>query len=326
MSLDAMLDPATNAAEAAPVAKQEPDAPVAGVQKPSAESASIFDGMDDQAAKPPVDAPAEKPVVEARWPENWKELASGGDDKLSRIIARYQSPQGLAKALANAQDMIRSGELRRGLPQDAKPEDVAKWRKENGIPEKPEGYEVPKVPGIEIATDDPALNSFKAAAHGANLSPEQFKAATEWYATTLRDVEASRAATDTKAKADAEDELRAEWGPEYRPTLTLAERYLDAELGEFKGVLLNARLPDGRMLKHAPEVVKLFAKAAAEADGGIGLVRGDATSAKDVDSRLNELKSMMTSPDRATKERYWSEAIQAEERDLIARRDRMKGG
>lgn len=326
MSLEAANDiekpVETNTPPAAATAQEQANpAPEAAAK--AVDGGSIFDGIDDVADE--ATAEGEKPAVEPRWPDNWKELAAGGDEKLSKIIARYQSPQGLAKALASAQDMIRSGELRRGIPKDGKPEDVAKWRKENGIPESPDGYEVPKVSGIDIPTDDPALESFKAAAHSANLSPDQFKAAAEWYATTLREVEADRVASDNKAKADIEDELRAEWGPEYRPTMTLAGRFLDAELGDLKPAILSARLPDGRKLGNVPEAVKFFAKMAAEADGGIGLVRGDATSVKDVETRLGELKSMLNSPDPSVKARYWSDTIQAEERELIARREKMNG-
>lgn len=323
MSLDATpeLDQQASSAQPPvadpPAAQEQAGKPVEKV----ADSGSIFDGIEEA----PIKDAADKPAVEPRWPDNWKELAAGGDDKLAKIVGRYQSPQGMAKALAHAQDLIRSGELKRTLPADAKPEDVAKWRKENGLPEKPDGYEVPKIAGVELSPDDPALTSFREVAHGANLSTEQFQKAMEWYGESLRTAQAERFEADKAAKIAVEDELRAELGGEYRSTMTLTGRFLDAEFGELKGDVLNARLPDGRKLGNVPEVIKHFAKMAAEADGGIGLIRGDATSAKDIDSRLAELQSMANSPDPEKTALYWSEKIQSEERDLLSRREKLNG-
>jgi len=322
MSLEAPIE--TN--NTAPVVDSTPA--VETVAPPAAkpvDAGSIFDGLDDTPVAAVTEGAAEKPAVEPRWPDNWKELAAGGDDKLSKIVGRYQSPAGMAKALAHAQDLIRSGELKRTLPTDAKPEDVAKWRKENGLPEKPEGYEIPKVSGIDIAADDPALASFREIAHGANLSPEQFSKAVEWYGESLRAAQEQRYEADKTAKAATEDELRAEFGGEYRSTMTLTGRFLDAEFGELKGEVLNARLSDGRRLGNVPEIIKHFAKMAAEADGGIGLIRGDATSAKDIESRLAELQSMASSPDPDKSAQYWSEKIQTEERELLLRREKLNG-
>lgn len=318
MSLEPMMEePAPSAT--APVAEQPEQAkPAAEVAPKPEDSGSIFDGLDSE-------PPADKPTPEARWPENWREMMAGGDEDAAKLIARYQSPANAMKALVHAQKLIRSGELKRSLPKDAKPEDVAKWRKENGLPENPDAYEVPKIAGVEIQNDDPALVSFKQVAHAANLSADQFKAAAEWYGTTLREVQADQLARDTEAKAAAEDELRAEWGAEYRSTVMLTGRFLDAEFGELKGDILNARLPDGRRLGNVPELIKGFARMAAEADGGIGLVRGDATTVKDVDARLRELQDMMNSTDPVQKARYWSDTVQAEERELIARREKLNG-
>lgn len=308
--------PAANAAPEAKATEQaKPDA-TANAQPKAQTGESIFDGLD----QPEGEAPAR---TAPNWPENWRDLAAGGDEKLAKVIARYQSPAGLAKALANAQDMIRSGELKRGLPKDASPEDVAKWRKENGLPEKPDAYEIPKVPGIEIEANHPAMQSFKEAAFKANMSPEQFQMAAGWYAETLRSVQEERAAQDKAARIETEEALRAEWGTEYRPNMMLADRFLNSELGEMKAQFLAARLPDGRSLGNDPAVIKFLAKMALEADGGVGLIRGDANTAKDIDGRLSELTAMMNSPDPAKRAAYWSEKIQSEERELIARKEKL---
>ena len=63
--------------------------------------------------------------------------------------------------------------------QDASAEEVAKFRQALGVPDKPEGYVMPKAPeGVDL--DDAVGASFKEAALGLGLTPQQFEGLLAW--------------------------------------------------------------------------------------------------------------------------------------------------
>ena len=70
--------------------------------------------------------------TEAAWPQDWRDQLAGGDEKLVKRAQRYASPRDVWNALVAAQNRISSGELKSVLPKDAKPEEIAAWRTEQG--------------------------------------------------------------------------------------------------------------------------------------------------------------------------------------------------
>lgn len=106
----------------------------------------------------PVDPPADP--VAGDWPEDWRSKAAGGDEKLMKFLERYNSPKAVVGALVDARKLISQG-VNRPPKADATPEEVAAWRAENGIPEKPDGYEVSLPDGFVIGeADKPVVDSF----------------------------------------------------------------------------------------------------------------------------------------------------------------------
>ena len=85
------------------------------------------------------------------WPSDWATRMSKGDEKVAKQFSRYASPEALAEAHISLRRRFDSGEFRAALPKDAKPEEVSAWRKDNGIPEKPEAYDLK---GLEIPEGD----------------------------------------------------------------------------------------------------------------------------------------------------------------------------
>src|SRR3990167_11368320 len=91
---------------------------------------------------PPVAGthPPEPPVTPAKppapsWDDGWREKIAGTDEKLLKRLERYPSVKAATDALIEAQTKIRSGEVKFTLKDSATPEEIATWRKDNGIPE-----------------------------------------------------------------------------------------------------------------------------------------------------------------------------------------------
>lgn len=215
-------------------------------------------GGDDKAVTTPAD-----------WPEDWR-AKMAADDKEAKLLDRYKSPKDVMKALREAQTKISSGQLKAALPDDATEEQIAAYRKDNGIPEKPDGYLEALPSGLVIGDDDkPMVESFLASAHGKNASPEVVASALEWYYQTQEDQAAAKADADKAYRQESVESLRAEWGGEYKSNLNSALNFLDtapvADDGTpFKDMLLGARLADGTAFGDNPVALRWLADLAAE--------------------------------------------------------------
>lgn len=277
----------TDAAKANPDAK--PAAPAA--------SRSILDDADgDDDADPADGAPAEaKQVVPANWPEDWRTKLASGDDKLLKRLERFSDPNAMLKSWLAAEQKIKSGEYKQAqLPDDATPEQVAEWRKNQGIPEKAGEYELPVVPGHQWTdADKPALEQVFDVMHAANVPATAAKSVLEWYGKAQLAAAEHKAQTDAADKATAEDALRADLGAEYRPTMKLMRRLFDdAEWmpQTASARLLEARTPDGHRIINDPAVARMLIDIAKERYGDTPMLVGD--TGRTVSSRIDEIKAV----------------------------------
>ena len=281
--------------------------------KPDDKPEAKIDAKPD--AKP--DAKADK-VVDATWPADWREKAAGGDAKKLATLQRYASPQALSDALIAAQTKIRSGELKTALPKDPKPEELAKWRTENGIPEKPEAYDVK---GIGLKEDKPVIDKFLAAAHGANLTNEQTRTALGAYYDIVEAAKVDRDEKDKTIQTQAEDELRAEWGSEFRRNMNLVTNLLDSGPKGLREKLLLGRLSDGTPIGSSPEALKFIVGLALKDNPSGVIAPSGMTTDTSVESRIAEIEKVM----RTNRPEYnRNEKMQQEYRDLLTWREKNK--
>ena len=217
-----------------------------------------------------------KPKV--TWPENWHEAIAAGDEKLSKSLKQFKTPDALAKSYAAMRQRMSSGELRSTLPENASPEQMAEWRAENGIPENPDGYELPKVNGFEWTEDDkPALNEFLSVAHKNNIAPKAAQEMLTWYASTMAAAETQQFEADTNARVACEDALRVDWGAEYRGNIALIKRFIETDYpGGLDAAL--ARGDDGVRLIDSTEFAGKILAEAKERYGDATMIGGDGTS------------------------------------------------
>jgi hypothetical protein len=224
------------------------------------------------------DQSSDKPAL----PDNWRELgleAAGFNkeqkDRAEKLISRYGSLGGVVKALLEKDDFIRSGKIKRDMPDPKDEKAMAEWRKEQGIPEKPEGYQLPEPLQKRLVDDDkPILSNFMERMHGKNWTPQQIQDGVEWYADFQEQIAEQISQRDEQAKEEADNALRDNWSrDEYKGNLTLAKRFWDSTGIE---ALSEARLPDGRKLGNVPEFIMFSSDKGRESFGDVVFSSGDA--------------------------------------------------
>jgi len=272
----------------------------------------------------------DKPVqAPAQFPENWREIMAGGDAKELARLKRFNSPNNVWKMVRGIEAKMSSGELLRAKP-EGDPSDPAvkqaleEWRGQIGIPEKPEGY-LEKLPnGLVIGDDDkPLVESFLADMHSADAPPPYVHKALEWYYANQEKMVEERSNADKANRAQVEDELRSEWGSEYRAHLN----NIHALFGQHGSKeLLNeffaARMADGRPLGDHPGVLKFLAAVANELNphGTITPVEGQ-TPSETIDSELANIQKLMAD----NRSEYWTNpGMQQRYRELLDVKDRYQ--
>lgn len=258
------------------------------------------------------------------WPEDWRKNIAGEDDKVLKRLERYNSPKDLAAALIAAQAKISSGQLKSALPENATPEQIAAWRADNGIPESPDKYDVAIAEGhVWGEADKPLIDDFAKTAHEANLTPAQLKKTLAWYSDLqAKQIEHVQNA-DAQFKKDNVDELREEWGGEYRMNLRVVDEFFETLPDGLGEVLLSARDANGRQLAANAKVIRWAAQMQREANPiATVMPSGGINSMQAMEGEITKLKTMMADKSGP----YWkgpeADKHQARYRDLLTAKER----
>lgn len=259
-------------------------------------------------------APAEPPKAE--WGDDWRTKLAG--EKADKQLERMASPKDVYNAWKALQTRLSSGELKAALPKDAKPEDIAKWRAENGIPEKHTDYKMPEGMAIGEA-DKPMIDLFLQDMHGKNASPEVVQAAVQSYY-KIQEANAARLAeADVAHKAEMEDTLRAEWGGEYRGNVNAIKGMLESAPGGIADKILSARMGDGRAIANDPAVLAWLASTAREINPVATVVPAGGDQMGAITDEIASIEKLMREDRNAYNK---DEKKQARLRELYTARDR----
>jgi len=278
------------------------------------------------AAPSPTPNPAPTPEPAQAWGDNWRQTYAGEDAKLLARLERYQSPKAALDALIAAQNRISSGELRKPLGENASSEEVASYRQQNGIPEKPEGYFEKLPEGLVIGAEDkPLFENFAKGLHALNADPKIAHYAVKWYNDFLDEQGAKTVEADTSQKTEVEDALRAEWGNDYRANINHIHGFLSSAPEGVAALVMNARGPDGRAILNDAHVVRWLASVSRELNPVGTIVPGSGgTSTATIDTEITGIEKLMG--DRSSA--YWkgpeASKMQARYRDLIDARETLK--
>ena len=254
-------------------------------------------------------------------------------EALKKQLGRYKTQEDYMLAGLSAQEKIRSGEFRRAkLADDASEEEVSEWRRDNGIPEKPESYDIPKIAGHKWTEEDsPFIDSFKKVAHEANIDQGQLNRFADWYARNLSEQQDTYleklASNDRQDMESLEDGLRSELGTDFRPVSKLVQRLMkdnERGVGDFSKELREARYIDEegnyrRLINH-PKMTRFLVGLALETYGDAALIDGDAKGG--TSNRLKEIEDIRDN----NIDDYWRKGLDKEYADLLEKQDSATHG
>ena len=265
----------------------------------------------------------------AGWGEGWRgHLAAGSTDmeKELKRLERFQGPEDIYKSYRSLEGKVSAGELRSALPKGASPQEVAQWRKDNGVPEKPEDYKITMPAGRQPPKEDDAfLKAFLKSSHDRNYTQTQVDGAIEiFYAEVDRQ---EKAVTDAEAKAiqTTNEKLRQEWATDYTTNMNMAEALLARAPAGFRDRFMKGYLADHTPIQASTEAWKWLVQLEREINPVSSVLPGAGGDlGKSLANRLSELKTMMGNPQSA----YWkgdkAEALQEEYRKLIEAQEKIK--
>jgi hypothetical protein len=245
---------------------------------------------------------------------------ANGDEKVLKQLGRYASPVDVWTKARALESRLSSGELKSVLPKDAKPEEMAAWRAENGIPETHDKYDLG---GFKVAeTDKPVVDLILKNAHATNQTPAQVQANIKSFYDVQERLTVARQEADVAAQDTAQETLRAEWGPEFRRNMNLIGNLFDASGSqELKDNILRGRLADGTPIGSSPEALKMILGLALMQNPAGTVVPAGANQGQVVDDEIATIEKFMKSN---RKEYDKDEKKQARYRELLGARETLK--
>jgi hypothetical protein len=217
--------------------------------------AATSDGT-DKAADKTTDVAGKKAEAD-KAAADWRVEDAAGNEERLKMLARYNSRENVTKALFDLKKELSSGRFQRVKPEDeSDAKAMAEWRKQEGIPEKPEDYKLPDEITKNLSdADKPVLASFTEFAHAKGARPDVVSIGTEWYVQQQAAAAAQQTEADNGHREEAEDALRLDWQGEYKGNMNLAKRFLaDSPLGADGWAGL--RDASGRMVGSNPAFLK----------------------------------------------------------------------
>lgn len=275
----------------------------------------------------PVDpaAPA-TPAPEAKgdWPDDWRTKLSP-DGKHSKTLDRFASPNAILDSYIALRQKVDSGELKQNVPFPAAgtPEQQAAWRKDHGVPAKAEEYTLAFKDGLVFGeVDKPFVDDFLKVAHESNASPEQVGKILAWYQESQERVIEAQETRDAAFLQESEDQLRAEWGPEFRTNVNAIRGLVDTIPEEVRELFVNARLQDGNALMNHPQMARWLVATARTVNPVATVVPGaGANVASAIEDEIASIEKVMQT-DRKSYNK--NEKMQARLRELYSARERAR--
>lgn len=225
----------------------------------SSEQITQTDVPVEETTQTTTDTPKQETMIEQSAPtvaKSWKETISE-EFRNDPNISKFTEIDALAKSYINATRMI--GQDKVAIPNENSTED--QWQEvygKLGRPESPDKYKLETASDV-VSLDEGAIKSFAQNAHQLGLNNKQAQGILEFYKNSMEgSVQQARIDTET-AQANAEQELRKEWGSNYDNNIKKAGSVAKANMNP---QILDMELKDGTRLGDHPEVIKGFANIA----------------------------------------------------------------
>lgn len=234
------------------------------------------------------------------WREDWRETLSGGDDAALKQLKRFASPENFAKSYRDLQRKLSTGSTAAALPENATDDEVAAYRKAQGVPEKADGYGLAWAEGIKPSeTDTATLAGFTEFMHGRHVPPGSVKAAFDWYQQHVATAATKHLEAMQEATLENLGELKAAYpGREYKRNMTITEDFLgkhfdgdEAALDLVLGAEVMTKAGPVKIKNFAPFIKGMVAMARSYADEE-ALVGGDGNrGGKSIEDEIAELRT-----------------------------------
>lgn len=263
------------------------------------------------------------------WPTDWRQkgIAAAGvpeadKAKVLGMLERLTSPGDLVKKVLEQDKLIAQGRHKVAFPKDGTDEQKNAWRKENGVPDAPDKYDLTLPDGLTVSeTDKPIVSNILQAAHTANLTNGQIQAIMAAYYKSEGEFVTHREQEMADNKTLQEDALRKEWGEEYRDNVTIIGRLRDSHFSqETRNALAGALDSNGMPLLNNKAFLKDLALIARTINPVDTVPGGGAGNQMDnVNDRIKTIEDRMAND----RDGYFKdEKMQKEYRDLLEWRDR----
>ena len=208
---------------------------------------------------PTTETPKQETQIEQPVPtvaKSWKE-AIPEELRNDPNISKFTELEALAKSYVNATRMI--GQDKVAVPNNNSTDD--QWNEvydKLGRPESADKYKL-EVKSDVVPLDESAIKQFAENAHQLGLNNKQAQGILEFYKDSMEgSAQQSKIDTET-AQANAEQELRKEWGSNYEANIKKAGSVAKANMNP---EILDMELKDGTRLGDHPAIIKGFANIA----------------------------------------------------------------
>jgi hypothetical protein len=204
----------------------------------------------------PITQETKQEATTSTTQSTWKDSISE-EFRKDPNIEKFTEIDALAKSYINATRMI--GQDKLVIPTNNSTED--QWNEvynKLGRPESADKYTLDAKSEV-ISLDDNAVKQFAETSHKLGLNNKQAQGLLEFYKTNMEGT-AQQAKVDAEtAQAQAEQQLRSEWGREFETKVKQASSLAKANMNP---EILDMTLSNGARLGDHPEIIKGFAKIA----------------------------------------------------------------
>jgi len=233
------------------------------------------------------------PVAKADTPtSSWKDSISE-EYRVDPNIEKFTEIDALAKSYINATKMI--GQDKVIIPNNNSTDD--QWNEvyaKLGRPETADKYSL-DVKSEVVNLDENAIKSFTEQSHKLGLNNKQAQGILEFYKNNMEgSAQQSKIDTET-AQAQAEQELRQEWGRDFEGKVKQAGALAKANINS---EVLDMQLQDGTIIGDHPEIIKGFAKIAdmMSEDKIVSTESENVNTSKDIESEISSIMNDRTGP------------------------------
>ena len=268
------------------------------------------------------------------WPSDWREKMAaytvgkgdGGEyNKELKRLQRATSPLEINKSYRQLEVKYKRGDDPDPFPSEGTDEEKAAWRKSHSVPDKAEDYlkDFALPDGLVIGeADKPVVDEYLATAHEMNLPPNMVKNNIGWYFKTRDGQIQQRMEKDEQDKTSTAEELKAEFGPDFKKYLSAAYNLLETAPEGVLGALTEARMNDGTKLGNHPQVVRWLSQMALEINPAATVVPGSGENSMiSIDTEMAQIEQLM----KTNREAYWGDpSKQARYRELLEAKERLQ--